>query len=409
MVSGEVGLSSVPLRLSEVLGSCTVGQVWSAVDQRDRSVTVAVLEPPAADDQWWRAAFSTAYEQLGSAEAFGDLTASSPWIACPAGGPGAERIFVIMGLEYRPRLPAQFPEPAIEQPPSPSPSPDPWPDPWPPSPDSTHVPPPADLDPFLTPQTSPPGQPPLPQPIAWREPARRRTRVWIWMAALTVVVLASGGVAFVWRTASLTASPQVTPAAGVSHVALPPAVSAHPAASPLPAPPPLHPGIEPPRPGGWPAKWPRFTDTDVVRTYPYLNGLGFTVKVPPTWTCSRVDRATTGLVRYSCGAQPLVGGEIVVRRCPERCPTTRQDVMRKAEEAWGLQWIRGGHFSTWAESSTLQIDGGPRYGLVIVGFVRLGSGDGTLDHEVVIRMTAPVDGAAQVRQVASFLRDELIL
>jgi hypothetical protein len=83
--------------------------------------------------------------------------------------------------------------------------------------------------------------------------------------------------------------------------------------------------------------------------------------------------------------------------------------MRVAEEAWGLRWVHGGTFSAWAESSTLQIDGATRYGLVVVGFFRSSSTDSALDHEIVVRMVAPVDAAGQVQQVVSYLRDELTL
>lgn len=79
--------------------------------------------------------------------------------------------------------------------------------------------------------------------------------------------------------------------------------------------------------------------------------------------------------------------------------------MRTAEEAWGLRWVRSGPSSTYAETSSLTVDGERRYGLVVVAYWR--SGDGDVDRQSVLRMTAPVTGANQLRRVADYLRDVL--
>jgi hypothetical protein len=105
-----------PYQLIEALGSCQVGTVWSAVDAKGRSLTIAVLDPAVAADQRWRDAFAATADALLRPEAGGphflsaDYAASSPWVACVAGeGPGAERVFLDLGMEYRP---ASSPDPA---------------------------------------------------------------------------------------------------------------------------------------------------------------------------------------------------------------------------------------------------------------------------------------------------------
>jgi hypothetical protein len=153
----------------------------------------------------------------------------------------------------------------------------------------------------------------------------------------------------------------------------------------------------------------RFTATDRVRTLSGLDGLTFPVKVPLNWQCSSVERAE-GLSRHQCGAPagsgPELGGELIVRECPAPCDGPRQTAMRTAEEAWGLRWVRCGPSSTYAETSSLDADGERRYGLVVVAYWR--GGDGDIDQQLVLRMTAPVTGANQLRRVANYLRDGLI-
>jgi hypothetical protein len=180
-------------------------------------------------------------------------------------------------------------------------------------------------------------------------------------------------------------------------------------APPPTAAPPQHPGIEPVKAGTWPSKWQRFRDSDPVRTYSNLDGLGFIIKVPLAWTCALGDRAT-GYTRYYCGSpagkNAQTGGELVVRDCVP-CTPERMVNMRKAEEAWGLQWSRGSRYAAYAESLALPIDGGTRYGLVVVAYFR-GTTDGEINKQLVIRMTAQMKDLAQVRDVVDYLRDELI-
>jgi hypothetical protein len=229
-------------------------------------------------------------------------------------------------------------------------------------------------------------------------PRRRRGRLWIGIAAIVVVVLAGGATVFFWKGQS---SP-VKPRASAARASTPPAVA--------PTTAPQHPGVEPPKAGTWPAKWQRFHETEPVRTYTHLDGLDFVVKVPLSWTCALGDRAA-GYTRYYCGVGPgknaQTGGEIVVRDCPAPCGLQRMVTMRKAEEAWGLQWIRGGRYSAYAESLALPIDDTTRYALVVVGYFR-GTTDGEFNRQIVLRMTAQTKDIGQVRDVVDYLRDELI-
>ena len=53
-----------PFQFLQMLGSCQVGKVWSAVDAQGRAVTVAVLDAPVAADQRWREAFASTANAL---------------------------------------------------------------------------------------------------------------------------------------------------------------------------------------------------------------------------------------------------------------------------------------------------------------------------------------------------------
>ncbi|WP_416904796.1 hypothetical protein [Micromonospora echinospora] len=131
--------------------------------------------------------------------------------------------------------------------------------------------------------------------------------------------------------------------------------------------------------------------------------------MPLGWQCTPAGRAE-GYTRHQCGAPsddgPPIGGELVVRDCPVPCTGSRQVAMRTAEEAWGLRWTRGGQSAVYAERSGLLIDGTPRYVLVVVAYWRGGEGD--VDRQLVLRMTAPLDGANQLRRVVNYLRDTLV-
>jgi hypothetical protein len=453
-------------QLIEALGSCQVGTVWSAVDAQGRSLTVAVLDPAAAADQRWRDAFASSANAFVSGEASGprvlsvDFTASAPWVACAVGdGPGAEQIFIALGMSYhaapsadgldatspaggaesfaQPDTPAPPADGSLLEPPtvafgpfSPPPIPAPS-EPAPvsaaPSPDSA---PPAPVSgapqsPVAGPQ--PPTfdpQPPVsgaPQWTGWSLPAaddapqqvspsygpgypslestdfrrpRRRTGLWIGIAVAVVVALAAGGGIYAWQAGGGT--PNATNSSSPQPVSLPTGT-------------PVSPGVEPPKADGWPAQWPKYTPKDPVRTYNDLKGLGFPLKVPSDWECL-LGASANGYVKYNCGVspgdKPTIGGEVIVRGCPQPCDVVQQQTMRQAEEAWGVPWHQAGPFAVWGEGQP-DVDGEKRHALVVVAFFR-GGGSDQVDSQLVLRMTGPIDQAYQLRRVANYLRDTLV-
>ncbi len=496
-----------PFQVVESLGSCQVGTVWSAVDTYGTALTVAYLDPAVATDRLWRDAFANTAHGLAQQQfrfVHADFAASPPWVAyVAAGGPGAERIFQALGMDYRPTSRRTSPwAPPAASPEASQPVPEPTdpdatvtqqldPDPAVPAPaaadaapaEAVPVPTPAEAGPaeagpagvvpvFVPAETGPAEVVPVfvpaeaapepatepalstapvsPQPWSWplrpvtdealpvsgaprqapeaaqssgvpameagphpetglyfpepgvRAPERRpRTGLWVAVVGLVVLLLAGGGaVVLALRGTSVDSTP--------THASTGSAGST--LKSPAPAPSPLSPGLEPPKPGSWPAQWPRFQETDPVQTLTGLDGLNFPLKVPFSWQCVPAGRAQ-GFAKYFCGvspgATPQIGGELIVRDCPKPCADDKQVAMRKAEEAWGLQWVRTSKYATYAESSSLQIDGTQRYGLVVVAYWR-GGADGAIDHQLVLRMVAPGDGAGQLRRVTNYLRDTLI-
>ncbi|MFC3504749.1 hypothetical protein ACFOOK_27800 [Micromonospora krabiensis] len=432
-----------------MLGACQVGKAWAAVDGQGRFATVAVLDGVAASDQRWRDAFANAVNALAQADgghtfAASDFSAAHPWVAYTAEqGHAPQRLFQSLGLDYQPvpdlpisappvsgtpasatpvsatpvsgpsvssppvsgapELVSEMPQlpwavqqatPVSGQPVSPSPQPVSG---SPSSPDAgTPVPSPrppvgqtgaAFQDPFATPTRR----------IKPSEPQRSRTGLRVGLIALVLVLVVGGGVA-VW---ALSGNDDGTPdGAPTASAALPP---------PIPTTPPQSPGIEPPKAGAWPTQWPRFNERDTVRTLTDLDGLGFPVKVPTTWQCTLVGR-TEGFVKYQCGAaatgQQAVGGEVIVRDCPQPCTDQWQNAMRGVEEAWGAQWIRSGQYASYAEQ-IIEIDGQQRHGLVVVAYFRSGE-SGAIDRQLVIRMTSPVPEAYQLRRFASYIRDVVV-
>ncbi len=171
----------------------------------------------------------------------------------------------------------------------------------------------------------------------------------------------------------------------------------------LPTPSPRQPGLEPPRPGDWP-RWPTFAAADKVQKRA-LEGTGLTVTLPANWTCTRAA-TNQGATRYNCGVKAgngdELGGEITVRTCAEPCDTERRDAMRKAEEAWGQQWRLAGENAVIAETKT--VDGGTRYGLVVIGYWP-STPDQAIDRQIVVRMTAPQSWIDEIRKVANATRD----
>ena len=134
-----------------------------------------------------------------------------------------------------------------------------------------------------------------------------------------------------------------------------------------------------------------------------LAGVGFSFRVPEAWTCTPVS-ASTDVASYDCGASisgGKVGGDLIVRTCPDPCDGRRRVDMRQGEEAWGLQWVRAGGYMAWAE--TTNFVGPPRYGLVVVGYWR-SVPDGAIDRQLVLRMTAPPDRTDEIRKVANDIR-----
>ncbi|MDG4786754.1 hypothetical protein O7626_12565 [Micromonospora sp. WMMD1102] len=255
------------------------------------------------------------------------------------------------------------------------------------------------------PATDASGYDPLYSPVRHivpSEPKPRRNWLLVAVAVVVVLVLAGGGTILAVSLSGGDGGDEPPPDAKPSASVLPP---------PAPTNPPLQPGLEPPTPGSWPTKWPTFTERDEVRTLPDLEGLTFTVKVPSSWQCVLSGRAE-GFTKYNCGVppgsdKPEFGGELIVRDCAQPCDEAQQVAMRQAEEAWGKRWIRSGQFSAYVETNTLQENGEQRHGLVVVGYFKSGS-EGVVDRQLVLRMTAPVDGALELRRVATYLRETLI-
>jgi hypothetical protein len=486
-----------PYRLIEALGSSQVGSVWSAVDAEGRPLTVALLDASVALDQQWRDAFAAAANALAQPQAGGprvlytDFAAPSPWVACAGeGGPGAEQVFLTLGVTYQPMPPdlggsdapaAPVPHAAVEEttsspdtpvegepstgevdgeitqptqkieldsmtpvnpwaaPPQPVAAPPHQPISTPPHavsgppqsvsapPDSVSGAPHAILGPVSgaphavsgppqhmsvpphvvssVPQSPTPmqfspayGQPPSSGPSQYpayyppqaappaASPARPRTGLWVGIGALVLFLIVGGGTALALR-GSGGDDPPSNPT-----TAAPPTTAA------------MFPGIEPPRVGSWPAHWPTFAATEQVQSLDDLEGLGFPIKVPQGWACTPGGQSE-GYARYLCGMppgeNPRIGGEIIVRNCPAPCAPETQTAMRRAEEAWGLQWIQVGESATYAE-----LGGTQRYGLVVVAYWRSGS-NGDPDRQLVVRMTGPLADADDLHKVVTNLRDTL--
>jgi hypothetical protein len=391
--------SDSPYQLVKPLGSSQVGTVWSAVDPEGRSLTVAVLDATVASDQRWRDAFIAAANGLqpqadGRRYVAADFSAAAPWVIWVAdGGLGAGRVFLALGADYQPM------PPEVENPPAQPPQASPTatadqqataPQPVLASPDpNTALPPPAPVTPMgsypLDPFASPARR------IEPSPPRRRPTRLWIAIAALVVLVLGGGTTVFALTRTDGSAAPR-NAAAGSG------------TAAPLPTPSPLHPGLEPPRPGDWPTKWPKFGGKDKVKTVS-LDGVSFALAMPVTWNCAPAG-SSTGFVRYNCGAaladNQNIGGELTVRTCPAACEPDRRDTMRKVEEAWGLQWRFAGQNVTLAE--TLKLNGDSRYGIVLVAYFSSTPSE-AIDRQLVLRMTAPVTWLDETRKIANAVRD----
>jgi hypothetical protein len=158
------------------------------------------------------------------------------------------------------------------------------------------------------------------------------------------------------------------------------------------------PGVEPPVAGDWPSAWKTFTDSDLTEPME-LDGVGFTFRIPATWQCTNQVSGASG-VGYSCAGRSgvAVGGDLDVHPCVDGCDADQRTRMRRAENAWGLQWTRAGAYVTWAETSALPAPA--QYGLIVIGYWN-SVPQGPIDRQVVLRMTAPKNQAADVQKVAN--------
>jgi hypothetical protein len=212
---------------------------------------------------------------------------------------------------------------------------------------------------------------------------------------LILLLLGGAGAVAVWRYGPLTellgqAAPTATP-------------TATPTAAPTPSSPPVlrGPGLEPPVAGDWPSSWSKFSDSDPT-TLMTLDGVGFPFRVPATWRCTQRVSSAPGGVSHSCGVQSgvavSVGGDLNVHPCPDGCDSDQRLRMRQTEDAWGLQWTRAGAYVTWAQTSALPAPA--QYGLVVIGYWR-SAPEGPINRQVVLRLTAPKDQAADLQKVAN--------
>jgi hypothetical protein len=241
-----------------------------------------------------------------------------------------------------------------------------------------------------------PPPPEIPPLFGDRVPEPRR-RTWLWVTVVVLVVLLGGAGGFAgWRALGRP---------GTVHSA--PSTVAPNSSQPVVPTPPLRPGLEPPRPGTWPQRWPKFGSTDKVSTLS-LDGLGFKLIVSVSWRCVLKDSGN-GYVRYNCGADisnnQRIGGEVIQRDCPQPCDEQQQTTMRATEEAWGQQWREAGQNVTIAE--TAKLNGEPFYALALIGYWHSASG-GPLDRQVVVRMTGPATWVDDIRKFANGVRDSVV-
>jgi hypothetical protein len=362
--------------LTEALGSSPVGTVWAAVDASGRSATVAVLDPTVASDPPWRDAFAAAATALGASGPrllSANFSASAPWAAFAADdGPGAERVLLTLGEDYQPtgRVTAGLGSYArtglAASPPQLAESTGSW---------VSRI---AAVR-RARPDGSSTGYDADDPMESWG------VRRWWWVGIAMVVLLVAGLSVVAWQRL-----PAGRPRADPSIVAPALILSAAP----------LRPGIEPPRPGEWPG-WPRFGRGDRTQTVT-LDRLG-RVTLPAGWRCG-LDESAEGFTKYACGgSRGSMGGDLIVRDCPQPCNDVRRAAMRAAEEAWGLQWRAAGANATLAE--TVRLNGDPgQYGLVLVAYFRSVRG-GRVDRQLVLRIAAPESSVDTIHKLATAVRD----
>ncbi|MET7708482.1 trypsin-like peptidase domain-containing protein [Micromonospora sp. NPDC005413] len=229
-----------------------MGKAWAAIDEQGRFVSVAVLDATVAAAPGWREAFAEVANALaqspdGPPITYADFSAAAPWVAYSAeAGPGAEKLFRALGVEYQPVPAAPRPVSAPPQPVSGIPQPVsgvPQPVSGVPQPvvDMPHAPwavqaaaiptqppalaphpvsavpassapasPAAGTGAFPMPATvsGPPGEAPTHDPYAApvrrikpSPPPKRRTGLWAGVAALALVAVVGGG-AGIWALTS---------------------------------------------------------------------------------------------------------------------------------------------------------------------------------------------------------------
>jgi hypothetical protein len=171
---------------------------------------------------------------------------------------------------------------------------------------------------------------------------------------------------------------------------------------PFVTPSPSRPGVEPTKDGTWPTKWREFSSADATKTI-NRQDRGLVFLAPTNWEC-RQEFSSSGFTRLKCGSNlgkpNEVGGDLIIRECADPCDGRRQIELRKAEEAWGAQWTSGDYYTSWAEARLE----GDRYGLIFVRYWRTVAHE-RLNRELVFRMTAPVEQAFVLQQVANSIRD----
>lgn len=227
--------------------------------------------------------------------------------------------------------------------------------------------------------------------LAYSGRSRRRTWLVVGLVLIGLIVLGGGGgaVAFTLLPDDSKAEPPLSASPSAAVTATAPAAVAQP-------------GVEPPLEGEWPADWPTFEEGEAT-PIANLAGVGFSFEVPEGWSCTPVA-TTDEVAHYTCGPggrNDLLGGDLIVRACPDPCDAERRVELRRAEEAWGLQWVRDSGYRSWAETD--EIDDEPRYGLVLVGYWRT-TPEGRIDRQVVFRMTASVEQADEIRMVGGSVR-----
>lgn len=245
------------------------------------------------------------------------------------------------------------------------------------------------------------GYPPYPGPTFGQQPPakRRRTGLLVTLVAIAGLLAGSGAVVAVQ---ALRGEDGGVP--GPVSPTTPARFS--PADLLLPEAAPAAPGVEPPRSGGWPSKWPTFTAAESTKPMNGLDGVGFDFRVPPTWACTKAEQRAAA-VHYRCGDGTgdtmTSGGDLVVRVCEPVCDEQKRTALRQREEAWGVRWTRSGPFTAWAYATS--VDGKPVYGLMYVAFWR-STPEGQIDRELVLRLTAPLAAKDELKKVANSVRDQ---